>query len=54
METKNKQKKLYVTFRLNSEEQELFEWILKESKIGGVANYFKRLALQDKRNKESK
>jgi hypothetical protein len=49
---KKKQMKMYVTFRENEEETELFKWIEKESKVGGVANYFKRLALRDKQRKE--
>lgn len=49
-----KQKKLFVTFRENEEESELYEWIIKEAKVGGVANYFKQLALKDKREKEGK
>lgn len=50
----NKQKKLYVTFRENLEEIELYNWIIEESKVGGIANFFKRLALEEKRRKEGK
>lgn len=48
-----KQKKFFVTFKETQEEQNLYEWIKEESKIGGPANYFKRLALEDRRKKES-
>lgn len=50
-ETK-KQKKLYVTFRENKEEIELYNWIINQSKVGGVANFFKLLALKEKQNKK--
>lgn len=49
-----KQNKLYVTFRANQEEEDLYKWVLEESKIGGVANYFKQLALKDRNLKEGK
>lgn len=48
-----KQKKFFVTFKETPEEQDLYDWIKEESKIGGPANYFKRLALEDRRKKES-
>ncbi|NOW07241.1 hypothetical protein [Clostridium beijerinckii] len=51
---KKKQMKLYVTFRENEEETELYKWIVKESKVGGTSNYFKQLALKDKHEKEKK
>lgn len=54
LNNKKKQKKLYVTFRENKEETDLYEFILEESKIGGVANYFKQLAYKDKLQKEGK
>jgi len=47
-----KQMKMYVTYRENDEERELFNWVTKESKVGGVSNYFKQLALKDKQKKE--
>ena len=50
-ETK-KQKKLYVTFRENKEEVELYNWIIEKSKVGGVANFFKLLALKEKENQK--
>lgn len=49
---KKKQMKMYVTFRENEDERELYKWIGKESKVGGVSNYFKQLALKDKQKKE--
>jgi hypothetical protein len=45
---KKKQTRLYVTFRENEEEEELYNWIIQKSKVGGVSNYFKLLALKDK------
>lgn len=51
---KKKQMKLYVTFRENEEETDLYKWIVKESKVGGTSNYFKQLALKDKKEKEGK
>lgn len=52
--TDKKQKKLYVTFRENKEEIELYDWIIEKSKVGGVANFFKYLALQEKQRQEGK
>ena len=49
-----KQKKFFVTFKETEEEIDLYNWIKEETKIGGVANYFKRLALEDRRRKEGK
>lgn len=54
LEPKKKQRKLHVTFRENKEEIELYNFVLEQSKIGGVANYFKLLALKDKQQKEGK
>ena len=51
---KKKQNRLYVTFRENAEEIELYNWILEKSKVGGVSNYFKLLALKDKQGQEGK
>jgi hypothetical protein len=51
---KKKQRKLHVTFRENQEEVELYNFVLEQSKVGGVANYFKLLALKDKQQKEGK
>jgi hypothetical protein len=48
LKAKKKQKKLYVTFRENKEEIELYNWIIEQSKVGGVANFFKLLALKEK------
>lgn len=47
---KKKQNRLYVTFRDNAAEKELYDWILEKSKVGGVSNYFKLLALKDKQD----
>ena len=44
---RKKQNKLYVTFRDNTAEEELYKFILKKSEVGGVSNYFKQLALKD-------
>ena len=49
---KKKQNRLYVTFRDNVDETELYNWILEESQVGGVANFFKLLALKEKRIRE--
>lgn len=49
---RKKQNKLYVTFRNNTAEEELYKFILKKSEIGGVSNYFKQLALKDMEDKE--
>jgi len=51
LKAKKKQKKLYVTFRENEEEIELYNWIIEQSKVGGVANFFKLLALKERNNK---
>lgn len=52
-ETK-KQNKLYVTFRKNEAEEALYNFILKESEVGGPSNYFKQLALKDMKEKEGR
>jgi len=49
---KKKQNRLYVTFRDNAEEIELYNWIIQKTKVGGVSNYFKLLALKDKQEQE--
>lgn len=46
-----KQRKMYVTFKDNKEENELADFIEEESAVGGKSNYFKRLALEDMRKK---
>lgn len=51
---RKKQKKLYVTFRNNKEELELYNWCSEKAKIGGVANFFKLLALREKQRQEGK
>lgn len=51
---KKKQNRLYVTFRDNAEEIELYNWIVQKCKVGGVSNYFKLLALKEKEDQESK
>lgn len=47
-----KQRKMYVTFKDNKEENELADFIEEESAVGGKSNYFKRLALEDMRRKK--
>ena len=47
-----KQRKMYVTFKDNQEENDLADFIEKESAVGGKSNYFKRLALEDMRKKK--
>lgn len=51
---KKKQMKLYVTFRENEEEKDLHDWCVEEGKVGGTSNFFKRLALEEKRRREGK
>lgn len=51
---KKKQNRLYITFRDNIEEKELFDWCVDQSKVGGVANFFKLLALKEKQIREGK
>ena len=48
LKKKKKQRKLFVTFRENKEEIELYNWIVEQSKVGGVANFFKILAYKEK------
>lgn len=52
----NKQRKINVTFRQNELEQELYRFAIEQGKqeIGGMANYIKRLILEDKKRLESK
>lgn len=50
---RKKQNKLYVTFRDNKAEEELYKFILKKSEVGGVSNYFKQLALKDMMGKNN-
>jgi hypothetical protein len=52
LEKKKKQNWLYITFRDNAEEIELYNWIIQKTKVGGVSNYFKLLALKDKEEQE--
>ena len=52
LKKKTKQKKLFVTFRENEEELELYNWIIEQSKVGGVANFFKILALKEKQKEK--
>ena len=47
-----KQRKMYVTFKDNKEENELADFIEEEAAVGGKSNYFKRLALEDMRKKK--
>ena len=47
LNTKKKQNRLYVTFRENVEEEELYKYCIEKGKIGGVSAYFKRLAYED-------
>lgn len=49
---KKKQLRLHVTFRDNKEEIELYNFIVEQSKIGGVSNYLKQLAFNDMKEKE--
>lgn len=53
-EDKKRQHRLYVTFRENKDEIELYNWIVEQSRIAGVAAYFKLLAQKDKDLKEGK
>lgn len=52
LKKKKKQRKLHVTFRENVEEIELYNWVVAQSKVGGVANFFKLLALREKQRQE--
>lgn len=54
LKKKKVQKKLYVTFRENEKEIELYNWIVEQSQVGGVANFFKILALKEKQRQEGK
>ncbi len=48
------QNKINLTFRNNEEEEELYNWVVKKGKVGGMTNFIKialmRMKLEEENN----